>query len=410
MLMDAYSVSELTARIKSLLEESLLLRDIWVAGEVSNMTRSASGHWYFTIKDAGAQLKCVMFRSSVNYQRFTPRDGDQIQVHGAIGVYEARGEYQLYADAVQPAGMGDLYAQFEALKAKLAGEGLFDEARKRPVPPSPRKIGVVTSPTTAAFQDVQNILRRRYPLAQVILSPTLVQGAEAPPQIVAAIERLNRWTDVDLIIVCRGGGSIEDLWAFNDERVARSIAASRIPIISGVGHEIDFTLADFAADVRAPTPSAAAELATPNIQEIQQSLAGQMDRLQEAVALVVGERRAQLQSQAHLLRRSSPAVRIRDARQRADERYERLARAQERFLSQWRERLEARRSALEAANPRAILARGYAIVTRSEDGIRVIHESDAKPGTGITIQLAHDELKARVEDKAAHERYKRTLF
>lgn len=250
---DALTVTELTAQIRVLLERADHLQDVWIVGEVSNLSRPASGHLYFTLKDGAAQIKCVMFKMAALRQFIEPQTGQRLRVHGRVSVYEAGGQYQLYADAFQPAGgMGDLFIQLERLKAQFIAEGLFDEERKRPLPPQPRKIGVVTSPDAAAFQDVQKVLRGRFPLVRVILSPTLVQGLDAPVQIVRAIERLNAHTDVDVILVCRGGGSMEDLWCFNDERVVRAIAASRIPIISGVGHETDTTLADYAADHRAP--------------------------------------------------------------------------------------------------------------------------------------------------------------
>ena len=238
-------------------------------GEVSNLTKASSGHWYFTLKDAKSQLRCVMFRSAAQFVRLDVKVGDEIVVLGRISVYEARGEYQLYADAIEAlGGVGDLHQQFEALKAKLEAEGLFDPAKKRPPPPFPGRIGIVTSPDAAAYQDILNVLSRRFPLAEVLLSPTIVQGADAPASIVAALARLYARDDIDVIIVARGGGSIEDLWCFNDETVARTIAASSRPVISGIGHEIDFTIADFVADLRAPTPSAAAELATPNQEEL----------------------------------------------------------------------------------------------------------------------------------------------
>lgn len=406
-----YSVTDLTAQIRDILENSLLLQDVWVRGEVSNMTRAASGHWYFTVKDAGAQLKCVMFKMAVQRQNMTPQNGDAVQVRGRISVYETRGEYQLYAEEVQAAGgVGDLYRQFEELKAKLLAEGLFDEERKRPIPLTPRQIGVVTSPDAAAFRDIQNVLSRRYPLVQVILSPTQVQGVDAPLQIVRAIERLNQHTQVDVILVCRGGGSIEDLWSFNDERVARAIVNSSIPVISGVGHETDFTIADFAADMRAPTPSAAAELATPDSAEMRADLLRQEDTLQRLLEARLDALRSDLAVARHHLLLVSPERYIQDTYQRLDEFAMRLESAQKRHFSLIKERLKGRTAALHAASPQAILARGYAIVTRSDDGSIVTHEKDVTPGTGVTLKLKEGELKARIEDKDSHARYKRTLF
>lgn len=407
---NSYTVSELTTSIRELLETQAFLQDLWVQGEVSNMKRASSGHWYFTLKDSTAQLKCVMWRSSAERQALQPQDGDAILVHGSVGVYEPQGVYQLYADAVRPVGMGDLYAQFEMLKAKLQAEGLFDPGRKRPIPPFPHQIGVVTSAEAAAFQDIQNVLRRRFPLAEVILSPTLVQGADAPPQIAAAIERLNRFTEVDVILLCRGGGSLEDLWAFNDERVARAVAASRIPIITGVGHETDFTIVDFVSDLRAPTPSAAAEIATPNCDDLRADVLRLSSGLTSLIEQRLSDSRAQLTAAQRTLRFVSPASRIRDLRQRVDERTARLDAAPLRRINLLKERLHSRLAALNSADPRAILKRGYAIVSRSADGKRLTRAAGTTPGTALTVQFHDGELKARVEDKDSHERYQRTLF
>ncbi|MBI5671579.1 MAG: exodeoxyribonuclease VII large subunit [Chloroflexi bacterium] len=407
---DVLSVAELTAYIRQVFETDPALQDVWVQGEVSNMTRASSGHWYFTLKDGSAQLRCAMWRSSVERQSFVPQNGDQIEAHGRVSVYETRGEYQLYADRLRPVGTGDLYQQFEQLKRKLEAEGLFDEARKRPIPPFPHQIGVVTSPEAAAFQDIQNVLRRRFPLARLILSPTLVQGADAPPQIVAALERLNVYTNVDVILLIRGGGSIEDLWAFNDERVARAVAASRIPVVTGVGHETDFTICDFVSDLRAPTPSAAAEQITPSIEDLRADLLS----LDSFMTGLVTDHLAALQANLAIAQRSlghlSPASRIRNLRQRVDDWNARLATRQMAHLNLLRERLANRAAALNAASPQSILSRGYAIVSRSETGQRLTGAANVKPGTGITVQFHDGDLKARVEDKETHERYKRTLF
>jgi exodeoxyribonuclease VII large subunit len=404
-----YSVADLTTYIREIVESNENLQDVRVTGEVSNMRRAASGHWYFTLKDSSSQLKCVMWRSSAERQTFIPDDGDAIETHGRIGVYDAQGVYQLYADSVRPVGMGDLYQQFEALKAKLDAEGLFDPARKRPLPAFPKQIGVVTSPEAAAFQDIQNVLRRRFPLVEIILSPSLVQGADAPPQIVKALDRLNQHTEVDLILLIRGGGSIEDLWAFNDERVARAVVASRIPIVTGVGHEIDFTIVDFVSDLRAPTPSAAAEIATPNIDDLRYTLRNIDDTLVTVMDDRLFTLRGNVDSARRTLGHISPESRIRNLRQRVDDWNTRLINRQQTRLGLLRERLASKTAALNAANPRSILARGYAIVYRSEDGER-LSSADVKPGVGITVQFQDGELKARVEDKDTHERYTRTLF
>ncbi|NUQ07394.1 MAG: exodeoxyribonuclease VII large subunit, partial [Anaerolineae bacterium] len=308
---NALSVTTLTTYIRAVFEQDNRLQDVWVQGEVSNFRRASSGHLYFTLKDGKAAVRCVVWKSTALRLRTLPKDGDSVLAHGYVSVYEPTGDYQLYADKVRPVGIGDLYAQFERLKAKLDAEGLFDPLRKRPLPAFPHRIGVVTSPEAAAFQDVLNVLRRRFPLAEVVLSPTLVQGADAPPQIVRALERLNRRADIEVILVCRGGGSIEDLWAFNDETVARAVAASRLPVISGVGHEVDFTICDFAADERAATPSAAAEMLTPDIAELRADVAWLGDQLREVFDRQVRERREALNAAARALRGVSPAARVR---------------------------------------------------------------------------------------------------
>jgi exodeoxyribonuclease VII large subunit len=274
-----WNVSELTQYIKELLEDDPPLQDVWLSGEISNFSRSAAGHIYFTLKDAGAALSCVMWRSVATGLTWRPKQGDAALAHGHISLYSVRGTYQLYVDQLKPAGLGDLHAQYEELKDRLRNEGLFDDERKQRLPSFPKAIGIVTSPGAAALRDVLNVLRRRYPLVQVVLAPTLVQGAQAPPQIVAALQSLDTRDDIDVILVVRGGGSLEELWAFNDERVARAIADCRHPVVSGVGHETDFTIADFVADRRAPTPSVAAELVVPDQAELRQSIGSRASQL-----------------------------------------------------------------------------------------------------------------------------------
>lgn len=408
---DIYSVEGINAYIRNLLERDAPLQDMWVRGEVSNMKRAASGHWYFTIKDTRSQLKCVMFRNHAERQHIQPNDGEAVHVHGKISVYEQRGEYQLYADEVQLAGgVGDLYQRFEAVKRKLEAEGLFDSERKRPLPEFPLRIGVVTSPDAAAFRDIQNVLARRFPLAEVILSPTLVQGIDAPAAIVKAIQRLNQYQVADVMLVSRGGGSIEDLWAFNDEQVARTIATSAIPTVSGVGHETDFTIADFVADVRAPTPSAAAELATPNITDLKIDVDYLSGELNNQLEKFIADKTTLLENANQTLRHTSPERNLREYRQRIDDITERIDSQQVRFLSLLRERLAGQVKALNAANPDALLQRGYAIVTSTDNGKILTDVADAPPGTRLTIKVKSGELKARTEDTQSHEQYKRTLF
>jgi exodeoxyribonuclease VII large subunit len=339
-----------------------------------------------------------MFRGAARGVRADVQAGDEILVHGRVSVYEARGEYQLYADQIQAVGgLGDLHLRFEALKAKLDAEGLFDPGRKRPIPAFPTQIGVVTSATAAAWHDIQNVLQRRFPLVEVLLSPTLVQGADAPAQIVRALRRLNSQTDVDVIILARGGGSLEDLWRFNDEGVARAVAASRIPVISGVGHEIDFTIVDFVADLRAPTPSAAAELATPN----RDDLLLDIDRLRNSLAGSVGdalsERERDLRRLQSALRFTTPLKAAQLARRRIAEKREQLARAEQLRLQQLRERLLHRSRALEAANPSNILARGYALL-RDEAGVLIREAAQVSKNQRLNVQLARDQIGVRVDD------------
>lgn len=396
--MQSFSVAEITEYIHDLFDADATLADVWVRGEISNLTVARSGHWYFTIKDATAQLRCVMFRGAARYVRVAVNAGDEILAQGHVSVYEARGEYQLYVNQIELAGgVGDLHRQFEALKAKLDAEGLFDPARKRPIPAFPRRIGIVTSPSAAAWQDMQNVLRRRFPLVELILSPTLVQGVDAPPQIVAALNKLNRRDDIDVIIIARGGGSLEDLWCFNDERVARAAAASRAPVISGIGHEIDFTIVDFVADLRAPTPSAAAELATPNMDDLLLDL----DRLRLGLTARfegdLAERTRDLSRLRNGLGFLSPLRMTRQAQGRVGELRGRLERATRAQLARLGERLAHTSNAMERANPQQILSRGYALL-RDESGALIRRAAQVSKNQRLNVQLAEDEIRVRVED------------
>ncbi len=386
-MQSTYSVRELNAYIRRLFERDEDLQDVWVEGEVSGFKQAQpSGHCYFTLKDGKTQIACVMWRSSAQQMAVLPRDGDAVLVHGSVTIYEERSTYQLYVDRLRPVGVGDLYRQFELLKQRLEAEGLFDHARKRPLPPFPRRIGVVTSANAAAFQDVQNVLRRRFPLVEIVLSPTLVQGLDAPTQIVRALDRLSA-ADVDVILVTRGGGSIEDLWAFNDEGVARAIAASAVPVVSGVGHETDFTIADFVADLRAPTPSAAAEVLTPDFGELYPALDRLARQLASAFDDSLRSRRDGLNTRRRTLRGLSPVVRVRNYRQRLDDWQTRLVTTERRHLALLRERVTARDQALVAASPQAILARGYALVTNAQTGKRITSAQNA--ADTISVQF-HD--------------------
>lgn len=393
---NVFTVASLTTVIQELIESDDLLSDVWVEGEISNFKAYSSGHWYFTLKEGSIQLKGVMWRSMVARQNYTPRDGEHVRAHGAIRVYPDGGVYQIQADRLRLLGVGDLYRRLEETKTRLQAEGLFDAGRKRPLPFFPRRIGVVTSPEAAAFQDVLNVLRRRFPLAEVVLSPTLVQGDSASDGIVRALARLNARADIDVILVCRGGGSIEDLWAFNEEIVARAVAGSRLPVISGVGHETDFTLIDFAADARAPTPSAAAEMMTPDIADLRLGV-GQMAQLLDSNFRDDLDRRTErLDTLAHRLNRASPSALLAYDRQRVDGLSERLSNTARGLLVLRRERLISRATALESANPSAILARGYVLVRDAATGLRLTSARHGAPGTPITLTYHDGQRGARL--------------
>jgi exodeoxyribonuclease VII large subunit len=382
-----WTVSQLTDHIKDLLEFDADLQDVWLEGEVSNLTRSTAGHLYFTLKDRAAALNCVMWRSSAAQLGWLPQQGDAVVAHGRVSVYTARGVYQLYVDHLQPAGLGDLHGRFEELRDRLKAEGLFDVERKQPSPPFPRVLGIVTSPQAAALRDVLNVLRRRYPLVRVLLAPTLVQGEQAPAQIVSALQILDDRKDVDLILLVRGGGSLEELWAFNDERVARAIAACRHPVVSGVGHETDFTIADFVADLRAPTPSAAAELAVPDQEELRQRLQAWTAQLAAHMNRRQREAREALVQRQRALQRASPQARIDTDRQRVDEFVRRGSRALAHTLSLHRSGVAGFRARLAALSPDATLQRGYAIVRRAESGLVVRSVQEVQTGDRLAIQV-----------------------
>jgi exodeoxyribonuclease VII large subunit len=381
-----WTVGELTTYIRQMFELDYRLQDIEVAGEISNFTRASSGHLYFVLKDSSAQIKCVMWRSQAAHLRYQPSEGDAVLVRGRISVYEVGGVYQLYAERLQPRGRGDLAAAFERLKEVLAAEGLFDADHKKPIPSFPRKIGIVTSAGAAALRDILTVLQRRNPLVSVLIAPTLVQGELAPPQIVRALRWLDDRDDIDLIIIARGGGSIEDLWAFNDERVARAVFTAQHPIISGVGHETDFTITDFVADLRAPTPSAAAELAVPDLSGYSATIHYLAGRLTETIATDIAQRREALRVRTQLLSLLSPRRAINADLQRIDGLIDRLDRAMRRNLDRQISRLAISKASLSAVNPMATLARGFAIV-RDADGrlIRSIHE--ARASERITVQV-----------------------
>ncbi|MBR5134062.1 MAG: exodeoxyribonuclease VII large subunit, partial [Clostridia bacterium] len=360
--MKVITISQLNRYVKNLLESDRNVASVYIGGEISNFTNHyKSGHLYMSLKDENALVKAVMFRAAASKLTFTPENGMKVIVKAHVSLYEKDGAYQLYIDAMQPDGVGALQVAFEQLKKKLSEEGLFDEAHKRPLKRYPRTVGVITSPTGAAVRDVLNVLGRRYPLAKVVFAPVLVQGDGAPPQIVDAIERMNRIDDVDVLIVGRGGGSIEELWAFNDERVARAVYASRIPVISAVGHETDFTICDFVADLRAPTPSAAAELAVPDTGALSMWLSSvsERQRQQLGTALQREQHRLKLLSDKRCL--TSPLFYVEERQMRLDLLTQSLASATENEVHRASRRLAADAAKLDALSPLKVLGRGYAI-------------------------------------------------
>jgi len=390
------TVKAINAYIRQKFEADLNLQDVWLEGEISNWKRAASGHIYFTLKDSEASIRCVIWRSQANQLVYMPqRDGEAVLAHGRISVYEVAGNYQFYVDDLEPAGQGALQAEFERIKTRLSGEGLFDPDLKRPLPQFPRKIGVVTSADAAALRDILNVLRRRYPIVEVILSPTPVQGQGIAPQIIAALAAVAQ-QPVEVIILARGGGSLEDLWAFNDEALARAIAACPVPVVTGIGHEIDFTIADFVADVRAPTPSAAAELATPDKVELKERLADQQTVLAQYAQEVVAKNRAELQHLQWALERLSPQTRIDRYRQQIDTLVSNVGRTMQHNLVLQRQRVESLSSQLAALDPQATLDRGYAIVQK--EGSIVTQTGQVDQGDGIVVQVSDGEFGATVNE------------
>ncbi len=389
-----FAVSQINQYIKQQLDSDLLLQDLCISGELSNYKIYPSGHHYFTLKDAEGALRAVMFRGSAGRLRFRPENGMKVLATGRITVYPRDGAYQLYCNSLVPDGVGDLYVAFEQLKAKLQAEGLFDPAHKKPLPPYPHRIAIITSSAGAAIHDMLRILNRRYPLSKVMLLPVRVQGAEAPAEIAGAIRYANRWHLADVIITGRGGGSMEDLWAFNDERVARMIYASEIPVVSAVGHEPDVTISDFVADRRAATPSNAAEIVAPDQQELRQRLDAMQLRMLQSLQkqLQVDRRQVQLLSQARVLQ--DPMNYVLERRTRLAQLQKQLASAMRQRLAADRERFAKRAAALDAMSPLKVLGRGYALVKNGQKLVK--STNDAKPGDRLTLQLSDGTLPAIV--------------
>ncbi|QOZ85331.1 MULTISPECIES: exodeoxyribonuclease VII large subunit [Chromobacterium] len=432
---DVISVSSLNRMARDLLESGL--PPMWIGGEISNLTLAASGHAYFSLKDGGAQVRCVMFRGKVSQLPFRPAEGMQVELKGTVTLYEARGDFQINVDQMRSAGLGRLYEAFEKLKAKLQAEGLFNPAHKRPLPPHPAAIGIVTSPAAAALRDVVSTLRRRMPGIPVILYPAQVQGEGSAQQVADAIRRAGERREVDVLIVCRGGGSIEDLWSFNEEIVARAVAASPIPTVSGVGHETDFTICDFVADKRAPTPTAAAELVSPSrehlstqletakrgleralgrlltdksqqldylarrlahpgekLQRQREALQRQQERLQRRLSGLFEQRRWALQLADSKLQRRRPD--LAHAVQAMDRLQTRLQRARQDLLNRQTQKLDTLAATLLALNPEAVLARGYAIVQK-QDGTAVKSPEELRNRERVSLRLAEGSTEALID-------------
>lgn len=387
-----FTVTEITRRIKQVLEGGFA--SVVVEGEISNFKRHSSGHVYFTLKDEGAQLSAVLWRSRVAALRFAPEDGMKVVCSGRITVYEPRGNYQIDVQSMRPLGVGELQAAFERLKEKLAAEGLFDQARKKPLPPFPLRIGIVTSPTGAVLQDMRNVIGRRFPGVEVLLNAVRVQGPGAAEEIAVAIDDFNRYGEVDVLIVARGGGSLEDLWAFNEEIVARAIARSRIPVVSAVGHETDFTIADFVADLRAPTPSAAAELIVPDRREVLENVQNSWYRVRDAVRDIIQTQRDRIHNLLNSYAFNRPIDLLRQQSQRVDELERALVRNADHGYALITARHEALAGRLNALDPGLALQRGYAIVRK--EGIIVSSRSLLRKSDQAEIEFRDGSVRSTI--------------
>lgn len=390
------SVSELNARIKGLIESDPVLGSVYVRGELSNYKVYPSGHHYFTLKDAESSLRCVMFRSAASKLRFRPESGMRVTAWGRVAVYPRDGAYQLYCEGLMPEGAGDLQVAYEQLKAKLAAEGLFDPAHKKPIPHYPERIAVITSSAGAAVHDIIRVLRKRWPVAKVVLLPVRVQGVEAPPEIAGALRYANKYRVADVIITGRGGGSIEDLWAFNDERVARAIYASELPVISAVGHEPDVTIADFVADLRAATPSNAAELVAPDVSELRDAIRSAAARLDQAIDRGLTQRRTALTELASRRVMQSPTGFIDQRRLELDSIRLRLDAAATGRLHRERQEFARLAAKLDALSPLKVLGRGYSIALDAE-GRAVREAGQLKAGDKLDLRLSRGGAKCLVE-------------
>jgi len=387
------TVTQLTAQIKSLLEGAF--PEVWVEGELSNLSIPQSGHAYFTLKDEHAQVRAVMFRSSLRFLKFTLQHGIQVLCRGRVSVYDPRGEYQLILDYIEPKGVGALQLAFEQLKARLDKEGLFDLDRKKPLPLLPRRIGIITSPTGAAIRDMLRVIKRRHPRMHILLYPVPVQGIDAAPALVEAIRHFNSEKSVDVMIMGRGGGSLEDLWPFNEEPVARAIAASNIPLISAVGHETDYTISDFVADLRAPTPSAAAEMVVESEERFRDTIHALEARLIGRMEQMIETARSSLRENIRLL--GDPGRRLEQVVQRVDELVRRMALGLRQHVRRDRAQLASLTAGLDHLNPLGILSRGYSITRTMPEGVILKDAATVMPGDLISTRLHEGEVVSRVE-------------
>ena len=394
----ALTVTQLNEYVKRMIDTTPQLSSLYVKGEISNFKNHyGTGHYYFTLKDEGSQLRAVMFKSAAAKMKFLPENGMKITAHGRLSAFVRDGTYQLYCDSMEPDGVGALYIAYEQLKKRLEAEGLFDVSKKRPLPKIPMRIGIITSATGAAIRDMINVCGRRFPAAKLVLYPSLVQGPGAPAELIAGMQYFNTMRSVDVIIIGRGGGSIEDLWAFNDERLARTIAASQIPVISAVGHETDFTICDFVADRRAPTPSAAAELAVPDTAELKRKIQNIVSREANVLLTMLKSRRDRLDSLANARAMTNPMNLIDDRRMLLDMLTERMVRAEENSVQIRRSLLARDAGCLDALNPLSVLARGYSAVYKT-DGTLVKSIDNVKIGDTVEFKTIGGSALCTVDD------------
>ncbi len=392
------SVTQLNEYIKARIDADRYLGSLWIRGEVSNFVHHKTGHLYFTLKDENSLVRALMFASSASKLKFSPENGIKVLAHGRIAAYIRDGQYNLYVDAMEPDGIGALYVAYEQLKRKLEGEGLFREDRKKPLPKIPTRVGVITSPTGAAVRDIINIISRRFPYAKILIYPSLVQGDGAPEQLIAGLRYFNAALAADVIILGRGGGSIEDLWAFNNEALAREVAASRIPVISAVGHETDFTICDFAADRRAPTPSAAAELAVPETEELKRKIHNIIGRMDTLVSSSIRIRRKSVETLRDSRVLCDPLRILDEKKTRLVMDTQQLEGVMRLAIKEKKARFEKNASKLEALNPLSVLLRGYSAVFREEGGL-VKSVRDVEVGDSVVFRTSDGRLGARITEK-----------